>query len=126
MTPVLARTVIDLEAVPTADRVLKNGRGAWRRVYETYATFGEFPHVHICTEMRTYVRNDFRRTRLMRAAHRFFRRTDRWDTTGIERAMNRAEDRLVALGVPAAEADAFDGDYDDGANSSLKSLRAAR
>jgi hypothetical protein len=125
MTPVLARTVTDLYAVPTADPVLEKGRGAWRRVHKMYSGFGTFPHVHICTEMRKYVRSDFRRTRLLRAAQRFFRRADGWDTSGIDRAMHRAEKRLVALGIPAAEADAFDGDY-DGANSSLKSLRAAR
>jgi hypothetical protein len=139
MTPVLARTVSDLYAVPTADPVLQKGRGAWRRVHEMYAGFAAFPHVHICAEMRRYVRSDFHRTRLMRAAHRFFRRADRWDTSGIDRAMNRAEKRLVELGVPADDADAFDGEIEHSGGrgearaaqapaprSPLTALRAAR
>jgi hypothetical protein len=125
VTPVLARTVDELDAVATADPVLIKGRDAWHRVHTMYAAFADFPHVHICAEMRKYARSDFRRTRLMRRATRYFRATARWDTSGIDRAMHRAEQRLIALGIPAAEADAFDGDY-DGASSSLKSLRAAR
>jgi hypothetical protein len=124
-TPVLARTVGELDAVSTADPALIKGREAWHRVHAAYAEFGRFPHVHICTEMRKYVRSDFRRTRLMRRAARYFRRADGWNTNGIDRAMARAEQRLVALGIPAAEADAFDGDYER-ESSSLKSLRAAR
>jgi hypothetical protein len=125
MEPALGRAVTDLDAVSTADPVLQAGRDAWGRVHRMYARMSSFPHVHICAEMRKYVRNDFRRTRMMRAANRYLRRAERWDTSGIDRAQQRAEMRLIELGIPAAEADAFDGDY-DGASSSLKSLRAAR
>jgi hypothetical protein len=124
-TPVLARTVAELNAVPTADPLLQRGRAAWGEVHTVYSRLRTFPHVHVCVEMRKYVRSNFRKSALMRRAHGFLRRANGWDTTDIDRALARAEKRLVALGVPVAEADAFDGDYDR-ASSSLKSLRAAR
>jgi hypothetical protein len=40
------------------------------------------------------------------------RRAVDWDTSDIDRRLAGAVKRLVELGVPAADADAFDGDVD--------------
>ena len=56
------------------------------------------------------MRNGFRHTRATRRTARAFHATMAWDTTDIDRRMAAAVERLVELGVPASEADAFDGE----------------
>ncbi len=49
----------------------------------------------------------------MVASARMYRRALGWDTSDIDRRLAAAVKRLVELGVPAADADAFDGDLDN-------------
>jgi hypothetical protein len=107
--PVIAAAAAGMQAVPTADPVLRSGRVAWRRVAGAYVRFGAFAHVHYCSEIRDYVRNDFRPTPTMRAAARMYDRAMNWDTTDIDQRQAAAVARLVELGVPPVDADAFDG-----------------
>jgi hypothetical protein len=108
--PVVTAAAADMAAVPTTDPVLRSGRAAWRRVAGAYARFGSLAPVHYCSVLREYVRGDFRRTREIRAAIRMYHRASAWDTTDIDAALSAAVKRLVELGVPAADADAFDGE----------------
>jgi hypothetical protein len=111
--PVVTAAVADMQAVPTADPALRSGRTAWRRVARAYQRFSALPRVHYCSQLRDYVRGDFHLTRAMRAAVRLDRRANRWDTSDIDARLAAAVKRLVELGVPAADADAFDGDVDN-------------
>lgn len=108
--PVITAAATDMAAVPTTDPVLRSGRAAWRHVAGAYARFGSLAPMHYCSLLREYVRGDFRRTREMRATIRMYRRANAWDTTDIDAALAAAVKRLVELGVPAADADAFDGE----------------
>jgi hypothetical protein len=108
--PVVAAAVADMQAVPTADPALRAGRTAWRRVDSAYRRFGALPPAHYCSVLRDYVRGDFHLTRAMRAAIRMDHRANAWDTTDIDARLAAAVKRLVELGVPAADAGAFDGD----------------
>jgi hypothetical protein len=137
MEPILARTLTALNAVPTADQVLIDGRGAWRSVRRMYSRFAAFPHMRICSVMRDYVRRDYKPTRAMRRALKLNRVGERWDTTAIDRAMAKATKRMIALGVSPEQADGFDGEItrDESAaraaqapapSSPLASLIAAR
>jgi hypothetical protein len=110
LEPTLARTVTALDAVPTADKILIDGREAWHSVHDMYSRIAKLERVRVCSVMRDYVRGDYKRTRAMRRAARIFRVANDWDTRKIDRAMRKAEKRLVKLGVPAAEADGFDGE----------------
>jgi hypothetical protein len=112
-TPVVARAAAELQAVPTEDPALRSGRTAWRRVLHAYRRFGALESVHVCSEVRDYVRGDFRRTPAMVAAARMYRRAVGWDTSDIDARLAGAVTRLVELGVPTADADAFDGDIDN-------------
>jgi hypothetical protein len=108
--PVITAAATDMAAVPTTDPVLRSGRAAWRHVAGAYARFGSLAPMHYCSLLREYVRGDFRRTRELRATIRMYRRANAWDTTDIDAALAAAVKRLVELGVPAADADAFDGE----------------
>jgi hypothetical protein len=108
--PVVAAAATDMQAVPTADPALRSGRTAWRRVARAYRRFGALPRVHYCSVLRDYVRGDFHLTRAMRAAIRMDHRANAWDTTDIDKRLAAAVKRLIELGVPAADAGAFDGD----------------
>ena len=57
------------------------------------------------------MRNGFHRTPAMRRAHRAMYVADH--TGGIDRRLERAITRLEELGVPAADADLFDGPFSD-------------
>ena len=48
-----ARTITALNAVPTADEVLIDGRGAWRSVRRMSSRFAAFPRMRICSVMST-------------------------------------------------------------------------
>jgi hypothetical protein len=111
--PVVARASAELQAVPTEDSALRSGRTAWRRVLSAYGRFGSLERVHFCSEVRDYVRGDFHRTPAMVAAAHMYRRAVGWDTSDIDRRLAGAVKRLVELGVPAADAGAFDGDVDN-------------
>jgi hypothetical protein len=68
--------------------------------------------VRFCSLQRDYVRGGFRITSEIARARRTFRLAMAWDTGDIDRRLARAVKRLVELGVPAADADAFDGEID--------------
>ena len=55
------------------------------------------------------MRNGFRHTPETRRAMRAFHAMMAWDTRDVDRRLATAVARLVELGIPAAEADAFDG-----------------
>jgi hypothetical protein len=107
--PVLARASNELHGVNTTDAALKSGRTGWRRLRRTYAGFAELPAADVCAQVRAYVRNGYRHTRETRRAMRAFHAMMAWDTGDIDRRMAGAVTRLVELGIPAAGADAFDG-----------------
>jgi hypothetical protein len=108
--PVLARASNELHGVQTTDASLRSGRTGWRRLRRAYAGFAALPAADVCAQVRAYVRNDFRHTRSTRRAMRAFRAMMAWDTRDVDRRMATAVTRLVELGVPASEADAFDGE----------------
>ena len=64
----------------------------------------------MCAQVRSYVRNGYRHTREARRAMRAFRAMMAWDTRDVDRRMAAGVERLIELGIPAAEADAFDGE----------------
>lgn len=107
--PVLTQASHDLHAVATADPALKSGRTAWRRLRRTYAGFAELPKGNVCSQIRAYVRNGYRHTPETRRAMRTFHAMMAWDTADMDRRMQDAVRRMVELGVPAAEAEAFAG-----------------
>jgi len=107
--PVLTRASNELHGVETADPILKSGRTAWRRLRRTYAGFARLPEANVCSQLRAYVRNDYRHTPETRRAMRAFHAMMAWDTADMDRRMEAAVRRMVALGIPAAEAEAFAG-----------------
>jgi hypothetical protein len=109
--PAVARAASDMHAIRTADRGLRGGRTAWRRIHRVYASFAALPAADVCGEARALVRNGFRRTPAMRRAQRTLNAANH--TGGIERRLERAVKRLSELGVPAADADLFDGPFSD-------------
>jgi hypothetical protein len=111
-TPAIERTATALDAVATADKALKKGREAWHRVARMYARIGALQPVRVCSVMRDYVRGDYKPTRAMRRAARTYRVAMRWDTTWIDRAMAKATERMIALGVTPENADGFDGELE--------------
>jgi hypothetical protein len=113
INPPLERAITDWQAVPTLDPALRGGRTAWRRIYRLYSRLASIPHVRGCSEMRDFVRNDYKPTPAMRRASRVMRRADRWDTTDIDRRLRRAVLRLHELGIPKAEAVEFTGESGD-------------
>jgi hypothetical protein len=110
VSPVLTRASNELHGVQTTDPVLRSGRTGWRRLRRTYASFTALPAADVCAQVRAYVRNDFRHTRETRRAMRAFHAMMAWDTRDVDRRMASAVARLIELGVPASEADAFDGE----------------
>ena len=108
--PALLRASNELHAVETTDPALMAGRTAWRRLRRAYEGFAALPDGDPCAEVRAFVANDFRHTRTTRRTARAFHATMAWDTSDIDRRMKRAAERLVELGVSAADADAFDGE----------------
>jgi hypothetical protein len=108
--PALLRASTQLHGVETSDPALLDGRTAWRRLRRTYAGYATLPAGDACAEARAYARNGFRHTRVTRRTVRAFHAMMAWDTSDIDRRMKRAVERLVELGIPAAEADAFDGE----------------
>jgi len=110
--PALTRTVTALDGVQTADPVLQDGRSAWHSVRRMYVRIATLSHTRPCPVMRDYVRSDYTPSRAMQRASRVFRLAMRWDTTEIDLAMAKAIARMVALGVPAEQADGFDGEIE--------------
>jgi hypothetical protein len=108
--PVLARASNDLHGVNTGDAALRSGRTGWRRLRRTYAEFATLPVGNVCAQVRAYVRNGHRHTPETRRAMRAFHAMMAWDTRDVDRRMAAAVERLVELGIPASEADAFDGE----------------
>ncbi len=109
--PVIAGAVADMHAIQTADPALRGGRTAWRRIQRVYATISALPVVDLCAEARAFVRSGFHRTPVIRRAQRTMEAVEH--VGGIERRLARAVKRLEALGVPAADADLFDGPFSD-------------
>jgi hypothetical protein len=108
--PALLRASRAMHGVDTDDAALKSGRTAWRRLRRIYEGFAALPVGSTCAQVRAYARNGFRHTPATRRTARAHRAMTAWDTTDIDRRMKRAVERLVELGIPAAEADAFDGE----------------
>jgi hypothetical protein len=108
--PVLTRASNELHGVHTTDASLRSGRTGWRRLRRTYASFAALPAADVCAQVRAYVRNGFRHTRSTRRTMRAFHAMMAWDTRDVDRRMATAVTRLVELGIPASEADAFDGE----------------
>ncbi|HEX5781826.1 MAG TPA: hypothetical protein VFX80_07880 [Solirubrobacteraceae bacterium] len=108
--PVLARASNELHGVQTTDASLRSGRTGWRRLRRTYAGFAALPAADVCAQVRAYVRNGYRHTPETRRAMRAFHAMMAWDTRDVDRRMAAAVERLVELGIPASEADAFDGE----------------
>ena len=108
--PILTRASNELHGVATDDAALRSGRTGWRRLRRTYESFAKLPASDECSQVRAYVRNGFRHTRQTRRAMRAFHAMMAWDTRDVDRRMAATVARLVELGVPAAEADAFDGE----------------
>lgn len=108
--PVLTRASHELHGVNTTDAALTSGRSGWRRLRRTYADFAALPIFDVCAQVRAYVRNGYRHTSGTRRAMRAFHAMMAWDTRDVDRRMAAAVARLVELGIPAAEADAFDGE----------------
>ncbi len=111
--PVLERASNEMHSVDTTDAALKSGRTGWRRLRRTYADFAALPTFEVCAQVRAYVRNGYRHTTGTRRAMRAFHAMMAWDTRDVDRRMAGAVSRLVELGIPAAEADAFDGALGD-------------
>jgi hypothetical protein len=109
LEPIGARTATDPQAVATDDAVLRSGRTAWRRLARAFARFGSLEPVRFCSEVRDYVRGDFHRTPAMQAANRALRRAMRWDTSDLDARLGNTVTRLVELGIPGADAEAFAG-----------------
>ena len=109
--PVIVRALADMHAIPTGDRDLRGGRTAWRRIHRVYSSFAALPAADVCSEARAFVRSGFRRTPAMRRAQRTLHAADH--TGGIDRRLARAIKRLAELGVPAGDADLFDGPFSD-------------
>ena len=110
VSPVLTRASNELHAVATTDTALKSGRTGWRRLRRTYAGFAALPAADVCAQVRAYVRNRYRHTPETRRAMRAFHAMMAWDTRDVDRRMAGAVSRLIELGIPTAEADAFDGE----------------
>jgi hypothetical protein len=110
VAPVLTRASHTLHGVNTTDTALKSGRTGWRRLRRAYAEFAALPSADVCAQVRAYVRNGYRHTSSTRQTMRAFHAMMAWDTRDVDRRMATAVSRLVELGIPAAEADAFDGE----------------
>jgi hypothetical protein len=108
--PALTRASNEMHGVGTTDAALKSGRTGWRRLRRTYAGFAALPAANVCAQVRAYVRNRFRHTPETRRAIRAFHAMMAWDTRDVDRRMAAAVTRLIELGIPTAEADAFDGE----------------
>ena len=108
--PILTRASNEIHGVETTDAALKSGRTGWRRLRRQYAGFAALPTADACAQVRGYVRNGYRHTPSTRRTMRAFHAMMAWDTRDVDRRMANAVARLVELGIPAAEADAFDGE----------------
>ena len=111
--PVLTRASHEIHGVDTTDKALKSGRTGWRRLRRVYARFAAVPAADVCAQVRAYVRNGFRHTPSTRRTMRAFHAMMAWDTRDVDRRLATTVSRLVELGIPAAEADAFDGESGD-------------
>jgi hypothetical protein len=109
----VAQAAADLQAVHTTDPILRSGRTGWRRVHRMYSRVGALEPVRFCSLQRDYVRGGFRNTPEITRARRTFRLAMNWDTSDIDSRLDRAVKRLVELGIPAADADAFNGQLDE-------------
>ena len=76
---------------------------------ESYAGFAKLPVANVCDQIRAYVVRGYRHTRKTRRGVRAYGEMTGWNTTEIDRDLGAAVERLVELGVPAAEAGAFAG-----------------
>jgi hypothetical protein len=110
VAPVLTRASNTLHGIDTTDTALKSGRTGWRRLRRQYAGFAALPAADVCAQVRGYLRNRYRHTSSTRQTMRAFHAMMAWDTRDVDRRMAGAVARLVELGIPAAEADAFDGE----------------
>jgi hypothetical protein len=111
--PVLTRASNELHGVETTDAALRGGRTGWRRLRRTYAGFAELPKGNVCSQVRAYVRNGYRHTPATRRGMKAFHAMMAWDTADMDRRMQAAVQRMIALGIPAADASAFDGELGD-------------
>ena len=116
--PVGRRLVADLDAVPTRDAALVDGREAWR---ELVALFEWYPVVERpCERLAEWRDSGYRRDLVppdLRAADQYLEDWDDAETFSVR--ADRAADRLRRLGVPRGAAERFEEDlidvYDYGA-----------
>jgi hypothetical protein len=99
-----------LHSVETADPALRSGRTAIRRIRRAYATIQALPPVDVCAEIRRWVDGGFKPTPAIRRERRALRALNAISTPRFSRRLERTEARLRELGIPAQEADAFDGE----------------
>jgi hypothetical protein len=104
---------LELHSVQTADPALRGGRTAIRRVRRAYVMIQALPPVDVCAEIRRWVDGGFEPTPAIRRERRALRALDALSTFRFLRRLGRTTARLRALGVPAHEADAFDGQTED-------------
>jgi hypothetical protein len=125
LTAPLAHAITDLDAVPTADPAMQGGREAWRQIAAVYLRAAKFEHVRVCRELRRYARRGFKSTPAMRRANKMLRAVGRLVTVDVEADLDAAADRMIELGVPAADAHKFAGaDEEDGGYEALPAPRS--
>jgi hypothetical protein len=111
--PPLTQLSRDLHGVQTADTALRAGRTAWRRMRRVFAELAAIRSVDICAEARRYVDGGFAPTPAIRRSRRLMALLERDPLDDFNRRVERAERRLVELGVPREEAEVFERDPDD-------------
>ena len=104
---------LQLHGVQTADPALRSGRTAWRRLRQAFLKLAPFADLDLCAELRRYAASGFRPTPAMRRASRALHAYARAITRDFGSRLDRAIERLQELGIPRAEARAFDGETND-------------
>jgi hypothetical protein len=104
---------LELHSVQTNDATLRTGRTVIRRARRVYAMIQALPPVDVCAEIRRWVDGGFKPTPAIRRERQALRALDQLSARRFLRRLQRTEARLRALGIPAHEADAFDGDIED-------------
>jgi hypothetical protein len=111
--PALTRFSMELHAVQTPDPALRSGRTAWRRMRRVFATLAAIPPVDVCAEARTLIAGGFAPTPAIRRGLRLRALMERDPLDDFDRRVERAERRLIELGIPREQAQVFEDDVDD-------------
>jgi hypothetical protein len=81
------------------------------------AELAGFPRLDVCVEVRRYVDGGFERTRAVTLARRVRALLDRDPLADFDRRVERAERRLIELGIPPEQAQVFAREIDDAFDS---------